>query len=77
MATVKSTIEQQLDAANVKLLQASVDILELTNELAAERADADFLRARVRILELKLDRARGRVRVTSTTIPALLRPQAG
>lgn len=53
-----------------KLLQASIDMVTMQNRIDTLEAENQLLRARLRIADLKLNRARG-------DLPALLRPQAG
>jgi hypothetical protein len=45
------SIEQQLDEANVKLLQASIDLLEKDNEIAELKVQLDVRDKRIAALE--------------------------
>lgn len=65
-----SAFRKRVSSDTAKLLQASIDMIELQRRNQALEAENQLLRARLRIADMKLTRARD-------DLPALLRPQAG
>lgn len=70
------SIEQLLERAQAKLLQASVDMIAKDKQIAALKLKVALQTERIGILEAQVQRSRLPFKRDLTT-PALLRPQAG